>query len=149
MAASLIVNRDAALSALWWMYEGATISVVLADTTGAASPPSAQADLGDWFSPTNYALSEDYDLFVVGGTASYDATVTTRAKIPQLQFVLDYPTTVTYTDLLLFSFPAIQPGASYPDNSIPFIGVIHESTPITLASTESKTYNVNLYSEWL
>ena len=149
MTASLIVNRDAALGAMWWLYQGGTFAFILANTTGAASPPGAQAALDDWFIPVDYSVSQDFDVYLTGGTATYDATVTTRAVIPQLQLVLDYDTSVTYTDILILCLPAVSPGETYPDNSVPFVGVIHEPTPVTLASTETKTYNLNLYSEWL
>lgn len=149
MTASLTPNRQAVLSALWWLYEGATFVVSLADTSGAGSPPALDGDYNDWFSPTNYVLDSAYDVFLTGGTVAYDATITDRAELPQLVITLDYATTVTYTDLLVLCIPAIDPGASAPEYAIPLIAVIHESSPITLLSTQSKTYNVDLFAEWI
>ena len=149
MTASLTPNRQAVLSALWWLYEGATFVAVLADTSAAASPPALSADLIDWLSPTDYTLSSSYDVFLTGGTVAYDATITDRAELPQLVITLDYASTVTYTDVLVLCIPAIDPGASAPTHAFPFVGVIHESSPITLLSTESKTYNVDLFAEWI
>jgi hypothetical protein len=149
VTASLTPNRQAVLSALWWLYEGATFVVILADTSAAGTPPALDGDLVDWIIPTDYTLADQFDLYLTGGTVAYDATVTDRAELPQLVITLDYASTVTYTDVLILCIPAIDPGASAPDHAFPFVGVIHESSPITLLSTQSKTYNVDLFAEWL
>lgn len=149
MTASLTPNRAAALGALWWLYQGATFFVSLANTSGAGSPPALDSDFGSWIAPTNYLLSSSYDVFVTGGTVAYDGTITDRAELPQLTITLDYATTVTYTDLLVFCIPSKSAGASPPAYATPFVGVIHESSPITLLSTESKTYKLDLFAEWI
>lgn len=146
MTASLTPNRQAVLSALWWLYEGGLFLVVLANTAAAASPPALDGSLDPWDS---YLLDSAYDVYLTGGSVAYDATITDRAELPQLQIVLDYATNVTYTDLLILCIPATDPGASAPVYAFPFVGVIHESTPITLLSTQSKTYNVDLFAEWI
>lgn len=146
MPASLTRNRQAALSALWWLYEGGTIGAILADTSAAGTPPSGTGALSSWLP---YLLSEDFDLFLTGGSVAYDATLTQRAELPQLVITLDYATTVTYTDVVLLCVPAIDPGASPPEYALPFVGVIQESSPVTLLSTQSKTYRVDLYAEWI
>lgn len=147
MPATLIQNREAPLSALWWLFEGATIGIILANTTGAATPPLGTDAFSAW-SP--YFLSQDFDLFLTGGIAAYDATLTQRAELPQLVITLDYASTVTYTDVLLYSITANDPaGASPPEYAFPFVGVIQESSPVTLLSTQSKTYNLDLYAEWI
>lgn len=43
MTATLTPNREAALAAMWWLFEGAVFYTFLANTSGAASPP-AQTD---------------------------------------------------------------------------------------------------------
>lgn len=149
MSATLTPNRDAAKSALWWLFQGGSIVAVLANTSAAGTPPASSAELVDWLVPTDYTLSQDYDLFLTGGSVVYDTTVTSKAKLPRLQFVLDYATTVTYTDVLLLGIPAYTPGSSPPSGSTFYLGVIHESSPVTLLSTQSKTYNVDLFAQWI
>ncbi len=149
MTASLTPNRQAVLSALWWLYEDATFLVLLANTSAAGTPPSLDGAIGNWIVPTDYTLADQFDLYLTGGTVTYDATITDRAKLPQLVITLDYASTVTYTDLLILCIPAVDPGASAPSHAYPFVGVIHESSPITLLSTQSKTYKVDLFAEWI
>lgn len=149
MTASLTPNRETVKSALWWLYEGATFLAILADTSAAATPPALTGSFDDWVTPTDYTLSGDYDIYLTGGTVAYDATITDRAELPQLVITLDYASTVTYTDVLIVCIPATDPGAGAPTYAFPFVGVIHESTPITLLSTQSKTYNVDLFAEWI
>lgn len=149
MTASLTPNRQAVLSALWWLYEDATFFVLLANTSAAATPPALDGDVMNWFAPTDYTLADQFDLYLTGGTVAYDASIADRAKLPQLVITLDYATTVTYTDLVIICVPAIYPGAGAPDYAFPLVGVIHESSPITLLSTQSKTYNVDLFAEWI
>ena len=146
MAASLTPNREAAKSALWWLFEGATIFVVLADTSAASPAPALDGELSNW---APYMLDSSYDVFLAGGIVSYDATLIERAELPPLTITLDYASSVTYTDLLIGCIPAVDPGASAPAYAFPLVAVIHESSAITLASTASKTYVVDLYSEWI
>lgn len=147
MSASLTSNREAVQAGLWWLFQGATLLAVLADTTGASPTPSLSAASTAW---DNYLLDQAFDVAVTGGTVAFDATLTQRAELPQVQFTLDYATSVTYTDVLLFSIPATTPGAGSPGfASVTFLGVIHEPTAVTLASTASKTYSIDLFSEWI
>ena len=148
MAAVLTPNREAVKSAMWWLYEDAVFGVLLANTTGAGSPPALDGPLTDWITPTDYTLADQYDLFVTAGTVDYDATIADRAKLQQLSIVLDYASTVTYTDLIVVCVPAKDPGASPPTYAYPLVAVIHESSPVTLLSTETKTYNLDLFAEW-
>lgn len=144
MTAVLTQNRELALAAAWWLYEGATVLVALADTTGAEDPPLGTDVFEDWIP---YLLSEDYDLFLTAGTAAYDATITEQAGVPQLAITLDYADSVTYTDLVLLCLPLIDPGVGSPLYAKPTIGIIEESSAVTLLSTETKTYNLDLYAE--
>lgn len=146
MTASLTPNREAVKSALWWLYEGATFLVSLADTTGAGSPPALDGPYDDW---APYLLDGAYDLFLTGGAVDYDATITDRAELDRLVITLDYASNVTYTDLVIVCVPAVDPGASAPLYAFPLVAVIHESSPVTVLSTESKTYNLDLFAEWI
>lgn len=146
MTASLTPNRETALAALWWLFEEATILATFADTTGAASPPALTDGWEDW---TDYMLSNSFDIFLSGGSVAYDATLIERAELPQLEVVVDFATSITYTDILIFTLPAVDPGAGAPIYAFPYVGVIHEPTAVTVGATESKTYKVDLFSEWL
>lgn len=146
MTATFTKNRMAALSAAWWLFEGATVFAILADTTGAATAPALTDDMNAWLA---YALSEDYDVVVSAGTADYGASITDRAEIPQIQLDLNYATSVTYTDVIVLSFPAVSPGAGAPEYSVAFLGVIHEDTAYTLTAGNTKTYKLDLYSQWI
>jgi len=146
MAATLTPNRQTALSALWWLLEGATIATFLADTTGAASPPSQTDGFTEW---GPYILPDDYDVFVATGSAGYDATLTQRAVLPQQEITLNFASTVTYTDLFIAIIPAIDPGAGAPQHAAPTLAIIHEDTAITLPAGDTKTYKLDLYSEWI
>lgn len=148
MPATLTKNKDAAKSAAWYLFQGATFAVILANTSAAATPPAQSGDFLNWLVPTDYTLADSFDLFLTGGTVAFDATLTSRAKLPQLQIVLDYATNVTYTDLLILCIPQYVPSGA-PAGSTCFLGVIHESSPVTLLSTETKTYNVDLFAEWI
>lgn len=147
MPASLTSNREAVQAGLWWLFQGGTILAVLADATGASPAPDLSAAASAWDS---YLLDQAFDVAVTGGTVAFDATLTQRAELPQIQLTLDYATSVTYTDVLLFSIPATTPGAGAPGfAAVTYLGVIHEPTAVTLLSTESKTYNLDLYAEWI
>lgn len=149
MTASLTTNREAVLGALWWLYDEATFLVVLANTTGAATPPALDGPFEGWYSPTDYLLDTAYDIYLTAGSVGYDATITDRAELPQLVITLDYATTVTYTDLIVICLSAKNPGASPPAHANPLTAVIHESSPVTLLSTQTKTYNLDLFAEWI
>lgn len=146
MTASLTPNREAAQAGMWWLFQGATLLSVLADTTGASPAPSLDAASAAWDA---YLLDQAFDLVVTGGAIAFDATLTQRAELPQVEFTLSYGTSVTYTDVLVFSLPANSPGAGAPSFAgVTFVGVIHEPSAVTLSSSDSKTYKVDLYSEW-
>jgi hypothetical protein len=149
MTATLTPNREAARAAIWWLFEGAMFAVILANTSGAASPPALDGSPDSWFSPTNYLLLDASDVFVAGGTSSYDASVPSKARLQQLQFVLDYNATYTYTDVLILCIPKISAPSGSPDFSAPLVAVIHEPTPITLLSTQTKTYKLDLTTNWI
>lgn len=146
MATSLTPNREVAKSALWWLFQGATIFAFLADASAASPAPALDGGIDNWFP---YLLDSSYDVFLTGGTVDYDATISDRAELPPLTITLDYASSVTYTDVLIACIPAVDPGAGAPTHAFPFMGVIHESSPFTLASTATKTYVVDLFSEWL
>jgi hypothetical protein len=146
MPASFTPNREAALGALWWLFEGATFASFLADTTGAASPPALNADYSAW---DPYVLAGQFDTFTASGTVAYDGTLTQRAELPQQEITLSFASTVTYTDVLVAIIPAVDPGAGAPVHAFPLIGVIHESTPFTLTAGATKSYRLDLYSQWI
>lgn len=146
MAATLTPNRETALAAMWWLFDGGTFIAVLADTTGAASPPALDADFFAW---QNYWLPDNTDVFVPGGTIAYDATNTNRAVVPQIEIVLTFAIGVTYTDVQIYVIPGPSPGSNYPNFAYPYIGLIHEPSAVTLAPGATKTYKLDLYSEWL
>jgi hypothetical protein len=149
MTATLTPNRDVPLSALWWLFEGATIIAGLADASAADPPLPLDGPLMQWFSPDVYYLDEEYDIFIEADAVDYDSTDDNKAILPQLSLTLDYETSVTYTDVLVVCIPAIDPGSSAPLHvALPLVGVIHETTPVTLDSTETKTYKVDLFSKW-
>lgn len=149
MTASLTPNREAVLGALWWLYDGALFAIFLADTSGAGTPPALDGAFDNWVAPTDYLLNSAYDVYITADAVDYDATITDRAVLPQLTITLDYASTVTYTDLLVTVIPAQDPGASPPAYAYPLVAVIHESSPITLLSTETKTYSLDLFAELL
>jgi hypothetical protein len=146
MTATLTPNREAALSALWWLFEGAVFYVFLADTTGAAPPPAQTDDYTAW---TPYFLNDEFDTFTASGTADYDATSPQRAVLPQQEINLNFASEVTFTDVVIFVIPAIDSGVDSPIHSAPQIAVIHESSAITLAAGATKIYKLDLYSEWI
>jgi hypothetical protein len=146
MAATLTPNRQAALSALWWLFEEATFATFLADTTSATTLPPQTGGFSDWAA---YILPDDYDVFTAAGSAAYDATLTQRAILPQQEIELSFASTVTYTDLFIAVIPAIDPGSGAPQHAAPVVGIIHEPTAVTLTAGSSKTYKLDLFSEWL
>lgn len=146
MPASFTPNREAALSALWWLFEDATFVSFLANTTGAATPPALNADYSAW---DPYMLPSQFDTFIASGNVAYDATLTQRAELPQQEISLSFGSTVTYTDVLVAVIPAIDPGAGAPVYALPLVGIIHEPTAFTLTAGASKTYRLDLYCQWL
>ncbi len=146
MPASFTPNREAALGAMWWLFKDATFFSILANTTGAASPPALNADYSAW---NPYLLSGQFDSFVASGSVAYDGTLTQRAKLPQQEISLSFGSTVTYTDVLVAVIPAVNPGSGAPSYALPFVGVIHEPTPFTLTAGATKSYRLDLYSQWI
>lgn len=145
MSASLTPNRELARAALWYVLDGALILVSLADTRAAATPPALTGSYTDW---TNYLLSSQFDLFLTAGTTSYGSPNTQQAKLQQLQVVLSYNQSVTYTDLVILVLPVQAPESLTPDFVLPFLGGIHESTAVTLSSGQTKTYKLDLAAAW-
>jgi hypothetical protein len=146
MPASFTPNREAALSAMWWLFKDATFFSILANTTGAASPPALNADYSAW---EPYVLAGQFDTFTASGSVAYDSTLTQRAKLPQQEISLSFASTVTYTDVLVAVIPAVNPGSGVPSYARPSIGVIHEPTAFTLTAGATKTYRLDLYSQWI
>lgn len=147
MPATLTPNREVARGALWWLFEGATFFAVLADASAASPAPPLDGPESNWFP---YYLDGEFDLFLTGGASAYDATITDRSVLPQLEIILDYASTVTYTDIVVTCIPDVTPGAGSPSYAtFPIVAVIHESSPVTLAAGTTKTYKLDLYSEWI
>jgi len=149
MTATLTPNREAARAAMWWLFEGAEFFILLANTSSATTPPAQDADFQDWISPTDYLLSDETDIVVTAGASSYDSSTPSMARLQQVQFVLDYEATQTYTDVLIICLPKISAPVGAPDFVVPLVAVIHESTPVTLLSTQTKTYKLDLTTNWI
>lgn len=144
MTATLHPNKDTPLAALWWLFQGATFLVILFDTTGVSPLPS-YSNFASW---VPYALDSSFDLYFTGGTAAFDASNAQMARLPQLQIVLDYDSAVTYTHLAVVSIPAVDPGALFEDAAYPVVAFISEPSAVTLSSTQTKTYNLDLTALW-
>lgn len=146
MAATLYPNRTTALAALWWLFEGATFYVYFADTTGASPQPAYDypTELEYYQAWDDYWLSIDYDQLIIGGTVTYDATDDQLARLPQLEIVLDYPTAITYTHMIIEVLTAVDPGSSSQSKAYPLLLHVKESPAVTVASTETKTYKIDL-----
>lgn len=146
MAATLHPNRATALAALWWLFEGATFYVYFADTTGASPQPSyTYTDYDDFYDEWGpYLLDSAFDQLIVGGSVAYDGSNTQLARLPQLEIVLDYPTAITYTHVIIELVPAVDPGASAPSKAFPIMLHVAESPAVTVASTATKTYTLDL-----
>lgn len=140
MAATLHPNRSTALAALWWLFEGATFYVYFANTTGA----SPQPDYDDYVAWAPYWLSSEYDQLLIGGSVAYDATNDQLGRLPQLEIVLDYATNITYTHLIIELVPAVDPGPSAPLSAYPLLLHVSESPAVTVLSSETKTYTLDL-----
>lgn len=142
MTANLIVDRSVAFGALWYLFEGATVFVLPADMTGVDPLPSYTLEAFEEWVP--YLLSDFYQ-FPTAGTVGYDTGDTDLAKLQQLQIVMDYETSITYTHVLIAVTPVLLPTTGTPpDQSSPFVGFIEEPTAVTLTSSQSKTYNIDL-----
>jgi len=148
MPATLTASREAARAAIWYVFEGALIVAALANTSGATPPASASSNLSDWFP---YLLAGSFDLFLTAGSSSYNSTNVLLAQLQQLSFQLSYSQSVTYTDIVIFAIPVQRPAvaAGQPTYLSPFVGVIHESSPITLNTGQTKTYRLDLTAKWL
>lgn len=144
MTASFVTNRETARSALWYLFEGAQMFYLPADITSAPSQPSYN-DFEAW---VPYLLL-DFALFPIAGTVDFDATDTETARLQQLQVVMDFDSTITYTHVIVAATPALAPaGDPPPIESQPLIGFIAEPSAVTLSSTESKTYNIDITAFW-
>lgn len=140
MTASFFIDRSVAFAALWYVFEGATLFVMPADMSGIDPIPDYTLEaFEDWLP---YLLDEYYQ-FPEFGTVSYDTTNTNLAKLQQLQVVMDYETSFTYTHVLLGVVPLLAPESAI-DLAYPLLAVIEEPTAVTLSSSESKTYNIDL-----
>lgn len=152
MAASITWNRETPWAAMWWLLEGALVAVYLADTTGASPAPSLEGNFSDWFD--YFQEDPQFDVFLNVGAVSYDATQTDRAVVPQIEIVLDYSETVTYTHLFIEIGPvyyatAHPDGAELPAGRIPTLAIVSEPAAVTLTAGDTKTYKIDLFSEWL
>lgn len=144
MTATLHPNRTTPLAALWWLFQGALFAVVPLNASGVSPLP----DYDNFMAWAAYSLGDGFDLYFTGGTAGYDASNTQKAKLPQLEIVLDYATTITYTHVLVLAIPAVNPGALYADEAYPIVAYIAESSPVTLSSTQTKTYMLDFTALW-
>ena len=132
---------------MFWLFEGAGLFTFLADTTGANLVPSQTGDFAAW---QPYVQNQNYDSFTAVGSAVFDANSTQRAILPQQDISLNFATTVSYTDLLVFVAPPKTAPANSPTYAtFPLLGIIHEPTLYTLAANTTKIYKLDLYSEWI
>ena len=129
------------------------------DTSGAGSPPALTAPIEDWLAPTDYSLGLGWQLFLDGATTiDYDATLTDRAVIAQVDFTMDFSLMgfsghfdYTFTDLVITCAPDLR--AERPTGSPAYsgeftVGVIHESSARTLnTSNTSESYKLDLFAE--
>lgn len=159
MTASYTKNKEAGRAALWWLYKEATFIATLMDTSGASSPPALTAPIEDWQVPTDYSLGMGWQVFVTGATTvAYDATLTDRAVIAQVDFAIDFSMMgfgghfdYTFTDLVVTCQPDLV--SSRPSGSPGYtaqwtVGVIHESSARTLnTSNTSESYKLDLFAE--
>ena len=159
MTATYTKNREAGRAALWWLYKEAQFIATLMDTSGAGSPPALTAPIEDWLAPTDYSLGLGWQLFITGATTvNYDSTLTDRAVIAQVDFVMDFSLMgfsghfdYTFTDLVITCQPEavnhIPTGEpAYPGEWT--VGVIHESSARTLnTSNTSESYKLDLFAE--
>ena len=129
------------------------------DTTGAGSPPALTAPIEDWLAPTDYSLGPMFFLWVNGATTvDYDATLTDRAVIAQVDFVLDFSLLgagghfdYTFTDIVITCQPEAANHIPSGEPAYPgewTIGVIHESSARTLnTANTSESYKLDLFAE--
>jgi len=159
MTATITHNKDTGLGAMWWLYKGATFEVEFFDVTGFASPPANTTGLLEWISPIDYRVSPspavgEYPVDT-GSTPAYGTTITNQAELPQLQFDLNFPTyggPITYTHVIVYCLLASDRQALFvagdPSEAfLPTIAVIEESPAITLQTTETKTYKLDLWAD--
>lgn len=145
MTATLYPNRATALAALWWLFEGATFNVFFADTSAATTQPeynytSLGASFASW---EPYLLSDSFDQLLIGPSVAYDSANNQLARLPQLEIVLDYNTAITYTHMIIFLAPNLYV-SSLSFTGVPLMLFVHESPAVTVASTETKTYTLDL-----
>ncbi len=159
MTATFTHNKETGFAATWWLYKGATFGIELIDVTGAANPPANTAPLIDWLTPVNYSVSpapasgeypED-----TGSTPAYGTTITNQAELPQLQFDVNFPTyggPITYTHIVVYCLVAADRQALWVSGDpseafMPTVAVIEESPAITLQTTQTKTYKLDLWAD--
>ena len=159
MTATFTHNKETGLAATWWLYKGATFAFGFFDVTGAASPPANTAPLIDWLTPVNYSVSPapangEYP-GDTGGNPAYGTTITNQAELPQLQFDVNFPTyggPITYTHIVVYRLLAadrqeVWASGDPTEASIPTLAVIEESPAITLQTTQTKTYKIDLWAD--
>ncbi len=159
MTATFTHNKQTGLAATWWLYKGATFAVEFFDVTGAASPPANTSTLWDFIIPVDYLVSpapasgeypED-----TGSTPAYGTTITNQAELPQLQFDVNFPTyggPITYTHIVVYCVLAADRQAVWASGdpteaSMHTVAVIEESPAITLQTTQTKTYKIDLWAD--
>jgi len=161
MTATFTHNKQTGLAATWWLYKGGIFGIQLVDTTGAASPPPNTTPLLDWITPIDYSVSPAPDsselqqLQDTGGNPAYGTTITNQAELPQLQFDINFPTyggPITYTHIVVFCVLAADRQGLWVSGDpaepyLPTIAVIEESPAITLQTTETKTYKLDLWAD--
>ncbi len=154
MAVDITRNKQVGRAAAWWLYEGATFTVYLMDTTGAASPPDNFAPYDDWISPTDYRVDSQLELTLTGGSVDYGSLMDTHiVYVPQLVITLNYPTLTSYgdytfTDLVVTSTIAKSSSLAGGDPAWAgdfTVATIHEDPAITMdASDDTKIYYLDI-----
>ncbi len=155
MTVGITRNKQVGRAAAWWLYEGATFTVYLMDSTGGGAIPDDYAPYEDWVSPTDFRVDSQLDLTLTGGSVDYGVLDSHVVHVPQLTITLSYLAlgplyNYTYTDLVITSTIANSStlGNTDPTWAGTFtVATIHESSPITLnAAFDSKTYYLDITS---
>ena len=158
MTATFVRNKEIGLAAAWWLYKDATFSTFFFDTTGTTAP-ALTTPLGGWFNPVDYTVSPapaGVDLAEdTGGLPAYGATITYRAELPQLELVVGFPNyggPLTYTHIgevcmLHSSKQALWQSGDPFEPFMPTVAFIEESPAITLQTTQTKTYKLDLWGD--
>jgi len=155
MAINITRNKQAGRTAAWWIYEGATFTVYVMDTSWtegtSTDPPAAKAPYESWISPVDFTVAPELTLTVTGGAVDYGYMATHIAEIPQLVFTLNYSPMdgdYTYTDLVITSTVAKSSALVSGDPAWAetfTVATIHEDPPITMdASLDSKVYYLDI-----